>query len=370
MHLEMPVSVWDEDQCVKMHAADLARLGTKALLVTGRHSAKACGALDDVTDALSQHRIAWTLFNEIEENPSVETILSAREKGLADGADFVIGIGGGSAMDAAKAIALLMRHPEEDGAALYDSESPSDALPVAAVPTTCGTGSEVTPVAVLTRHDKETKQSISHRIFPALALIDGRYLESAPLSLIRNTAVDAIAHLFESAVNAKSTPLSRMFVDAGLRTWALSLPVLRGVKQPDAEDFMHMMRASAMAGMAIAHTATTLPHGLSYPLTHKLGVPHGKATAYFTAGYLAFASEEDRNYLLRTAGFRSLADFRAVYHKACGEVDADSAKLCEVLDGAVEETGSNPVKLGLAAFPVTKEQLREMAYYERNHPLD
>lgn len=366
----IPVRVFEETDAVSRHAEDLAALGRKALIVTGRSSAFRNGAYDDVAAALESRHCPHVLFNEVEENPSVETVMKARDLGLKEGVDFVIGIGGGSPLDAAKAIALMIRHGGRDSTYLYHPDGDSSALPVAAVPTTCGTGSEVTAVSVLTDTAKGIKKSIPHKLFPKLALIDGRYLQAAPMSVLANTAFDALTHLIESFLNSTATPYSRMFVDAGLRTWALSLPVLRGVKQPDAEDFMHMMRASAMAGMAIAHTATTLPHGLSYPLTHKLGVPHGKATAYFTAGYLAFASEEDRNYLLRTAGFRSLADFRAVYHKACGEVDADSAKLCEVLDGAVEETGSNPVKLGLAAFPVTKEQLREMAYYERNHPLD
>lgn len=360
MHLEMPVSVWDEDQCVKMHAADLARLGTKALLVTGRHSAKACGALDDVTDALSQHRISWTLFNEIEENPSVETILSAREKGLADGADFVIGIGGGSAMDAAKAIALLMRHPEEDGAALYDSESPSDALPVAAVPTTCGTGSEVTPVAVLTRHDKETKQSISHRIFPALALIDGRYLESAPLSLIRNTAVDAIAHLFESAVNAKSTPLSRMFVDAGLREWAKNRAFLVSGDH-ELASWSGLMRASAMAGMAIAQTGTSLPHGFSYPITYRIHMAHGRACGYFEAGYLREASAGLRDELLTLAGFRSLDDWQSFYRTVCGPDPLPD----EELEHAVDVLAGNPAKLAAAPFAVDRETLHRIAFFGR-----
>ena len=128
-----------------------------------------------------------------------------------------------------------------------------------------------------------------------------------------------------------------------------------------------MMRASMMAGMAIAHTATTLPHGLSYPVTIRLRVPHGKATAYFTAGYLTEASAADREYILSTAGFASIDDFRAVFHEACGEINAEEEKIREVLNDAVEELGSNPVKLGLAPFNPDKEMLRRIAFYELDH---
>ena len=160
-----------------------------------------------------------------------------------------------------------------------------------------------------------------------------------------------------------------MCVDAGLRMWARSLPVLRKEKTPDAADFSNMMLASTMAGMAIAHTATTLPHGLSYAVTTHLNVPHGKATAYFTAGYLCEASSEDRTYLLKTAGFASIEDFRTVYCAACGTIDAPETELRKVLEAAVEELSGNPVKMALAPFPVDREVLERIAFYELSHGM-
>ena len=124
-----------------------------------------------------------------------------------------------------------------------------------------------------------------------------------------------------------------------------------------------------MAGMSIAHTSTTLPHGLSYPLTYKLGVPHGKATAYFTAGYLDEAPAERREYLLHTAGFSSLEDFRSVFRRTCGPVEVEEAALISVLNDAVAETASNPVKMALAAFKVDKAVLERIAFYELSDPL-
>ncbi len=363
----MPVRVFEENDVVVHHAADLAALGSKALIVTGRHSAEKNGSLRDVEAALDSVGRGYAVFNEIEENPSVATVMKARDFGLAEGADFVIGVGGGSPMDASKAIALMMKHSDRGESYLYTPDGPSDTLPLAAVPTTCGTGSEVTAASVLTRTELQTKGSIPHRIFPDIALIDGKYLRTASKSVLANTAFDALTHLYESWLNVKATPMSRMCVDAGLREWAKSLDVIRGLREADDTDRFNMMRASAMAGMSIAQTATTLPHGLSYSVTVRLGVPHGKATSYFTAGYLAEASEEDRDYLLHTAGFRDLEDFRAVNAAACGRIDAPEAELRTILEGAVDDLCANPKKMALAPFSPDREMLRRIAFYEISH---
>ena len=150
MNFYMPVKVYSEENCVLNHAAELAALGTRALIVTGRSSARRCGAFDDVTAALEKYGISWVEFAEVEENPSVETIMRARKVGCKVEADFVIGIGGGSPMDAAKAIALMMQHPDKDWEYMYDKEAETSTVPIAEIPTTAGTGSEVTAVSVLT----------------------------------------------------------------------------------------------------------------------------------------------------------------------------------------------------------------------------
>ena len=363
----MPVRVFEEENAVLNHAEDLKKFGSRAMIVTGRHSAARNGALQDVTDALKKIGTDYVLFNEVEENPSIETVMKARDLALEFKAGYMIGIGGGSPLDAAKAIALMTKKADKDISYLYSPDGDSSALPVVAVPTTCGTGSEVTAVSVLTNTPKGIKKSIPHKLFPELALIDGKYLKAAPFSVLANTAFDALTHLIESELNTKRTAYSHMCTEAGLKTWALSLPVLRSEKDADDTDRMNMMRASMMGGMAIAHTGTTLPHGLSYPLTHNLHVPHGKATAYFTAGYLSETPAKTASWLLETAGFRDLADFRKVYKKACGTLDVPQDQLLEVLNGAVEELMSTPSKIALAPIPADREVIRRIAFYEEEH---
>ena len=156
MKLYMPTKVYNEKGCVRQHSQELAELGTKALLVTGKHSSRVNGSLQDVEDALNREQVPYVIFDGIEENPSVETVMRATALGLSEKVDFVIGIGGGSPMDASKAIALMIANPEKKADFLYETDAAvkqaaNKALTVAAVPTTAGTGSEVTPYAILTR---------------------------------------------------------------------------------------------------------------------------------------------------------------------------------------------------------------------------
>ncbi len=358
----MPTRVFFGRNVIAGHSKDLKKFGTKALIVTGKHSAKACGVYQDLCDALDKEKIGHVWFHEVEENPRVSTIMKARDFGLKEGADFVIGAGGGSPMDASKAIALMMKHEAEGKEYLYTAGCDNSTLPVVCVPTTCGTGSEVTAVSVLTNEEKQLKKSIPFKIFPDLALIDGKYLRYASAQVLGNTAFDALSHLYESWLNTSATPLSRMIAEDGMRQWKECLPCLLGEKEIAEEDYDNMMRAAMLGGMAIAHTGTSLPHGLSYALTYNLNVAHGKAVCYFMAGYLRQAKKEDARYLLHLAGFSSLQDFRNKYQKCCGPLQIDKDTLIPVLERTCAEIGADPVKCQKAPFPADEETIRAIAF--------
>jgi alcohol dehydrogenase len=361
MKYYMPVKVFDEKDCVWAHAKDISALGKRALIVTGKHSAFKNGSFDDVTGVLKQESIEYQVFSDVEENPSTDTVFAAGKRFADEGIDFVIGIGGGSPMDAAKAIALVLKHPEADLDYLYDKTKDPSALPVVCVPTTCGTGSEVTGVSVLTRHDKKTKISMVHRVYPALALVDGKYLKSAPHTLVVNSAVDALSHLYESVLNSKADDYVRMTAEAGLKMWARIKPVLTGDKEADEEDRAILMRASAFAGMSIAGSGTSLPHALSYILTYDLGLEHGRAVGYFLPGFMAAAPADERNELLRLSGFDGLDDFTLFISKVFGDQDIpedELKKTCEAVAG-------NPAKMKSASFEVDEDILRRIVFGSR-----
>ena len=354
MKFYMPTRVWQEPDCIARHAGEIAALGCSALLVTGRNSARINGAFEDVVAALTSHGIRYTLFDQVEENPSVETVMAAREAGLAAGADFVIGIGGGSPLDAAKAIALMMAHPDKDWQYLYE-KADSTALPVVAVPTTCGTGSEVTGVAVLTRHDLGTKVSMTHKVFPALALVDGKYLRSAPHQLLVHTAVDALAHLIESVINTNADAYSDMTAFTGLQGWRGCLPFLQGKAELTAEATQQLMHISSLAGMSIAQTGTSIPHALSYILTTQGGIPHGAAVGIFQANFLQFAEVSRRDAVLRAAGFTDVDALRETLHVLL-HVQADQA----LLERSAESVLRNPTKLKTCPYPVDEQIMRQI----------
>ncbi len=329
MQIYMPTNVYSETHCVKNHSKDLAALGTSALVVTGKHSSRVNGSLEDVQNALESEDISCTIFDKIEENPSIETVMEARELGIQQKVDFVIGIGGGSPMDAAKAIAMMIANPVERESVLYEKRK-LPALPVAEVPTTAGTGSEVTPYAILTIHARRTKQSISHKIYPSLALIDSRYLKTASLDTLIDTAVDALAHLIESYLNTNANSYNRMYSEKGLSLFSEIKEALvqcrRAGKEPvltlSDHVFEHLMQIAATAGMAITHTGTSLPHGLSYPITYEMKVSHGKAVGIFLPGFLTYyENKEDVQFVLKQIGFQTVEDFTAYLDELLGTVE-------------------------------------------------
>ncbi len=354
MKYYMPVRVYDEAQCVSKHKEEIASYGNKALIVTGRSSAEKCGALGDILSALKEYGKEYAVYNRIEENPSVETIMDASAYGIAEKADFVIGIGGGSPLDAAKAIAFMIYRNSDNPDDLYDASLPADALDVIAVPTTCGTGSEVTGVSVLTVHAKNTKISIPHKIFPKLALIDGKYLMSAPHSMIVNTAVDAFAHMSESYLSKKADVYSQSAALTGMKLWAEVKDVLAEEREADAEDYAKLMRASTFGGIAIAQTGTSIPHALSYILTYDQKIPHGKAAGYFLGRFISFAKEEDQKAILKASGFASADELNAFLNQLFGEYTVPQ----ETLQRAYDTVSANETRMHGSRVDMDKEKLR------------
>ena len=257
-------------------------------------------------------------------------------------------------MDAAKAIALMLYHKEKGAEFLYQNGD-DEALPVVEVPTTCGTGSEVTPYAILTIHAKRTKSSLPHRIYPAYALADGKYLLEAGRGILVNTAVDALGHFIESYINANATDYSHMLCEYGMKIWSSTKSVLIGAERT-VEDCDRLLLASTIAGMAITHTGTALPHGLSYYLTYENHVPHGRAVGYFLPGYVAAADAAMRRKVLELIGFPDQAYFAAFIHRLLGPMQAEP----ELITRAVEGILANEAKLKNVPFSVTEDILNSI----------
>ena len=279
----MPVKLVTGAGCVRSSAKELAKLGNICLIVTGRTSAKASGALQDVIDTLDRNGQTWLLFDEIGQNPKLTDCMTAAEKAIAAGTDFILGIGGGSALDAAKCIAVLAANPGMTQEQLYAFDWANAPLKTAAVGTTAGTGSEVTKVSVITTPDGRKKSFHHESIFPALALGDPTYTMSLPPMVTRATMVDVLAHCAESFFSRSANHIARCYAVEGIR---LLLPVFRMMAETGCEDLSYDTRealycASIYGGLAINVTGTCFPHTMGYLLTESFGIPHGTACAVF-----------------------------------------------------------------------------------------
>ncbi|MZL69852.1 iron-containing alcohol dehydrogenase [Bittarella massiliensis] len=300
----MPVQVYFESGCVLLHSQQLASLGDRALLVTGRSGAAKSGALEDVCTALKMHRVEWEAFSQVGENPLVSTCKRAGEAARAFGADFVVGIGGGSAMDAAKAASIFAANPQLDESALYDREWQTPALPVVCVPTTAGTSSELDQTAVLTIDEIGRKQSVGREdTFPRLALIDPKYTYSLPYRQTVSTAVDAFCHGVESYFAQNADGVSRMFALRGIEllyeglcrladAWEDSARGAAVEVQPQLRD--QISEGCLCAGFSLNRCGTCFPHRLGYLLTERYGIPHGTASGAFLPAFIQRAKSCSR----------------------------------------------------------------------------
>lgn len=285
---EMPTKLFFGRDCIAQSGAALARLGKKALLVTGRHSAKVNGSQQAVVDVLEALHISWVVFDEVESNPSIETVRRAAAIGRAEQVEFVVAIGGGSPMDAGKVIALLCTN-ELDDTQLFNGPY-NKALPIVAVPTTAGTGSEVTKAAILTNPHAGTKQSVADPlIFPTLSFADPAFTLGVSESVTVDTAIDALSHAVEGYMARTATPVSDVWAEEAMRFLGSQLPALGGPLTYDARE--DLMYGSTLAGIVIAQTGTTLIHGMGYQLTYYKGLTHGRANGILFPQYMKYMSE-------------------------------------------------------------------------------
>lgn len=290
--LFMPTRVMMGKGCIKENASLFSEFGKKAMIVTGKTSAQKSGALTDVADALKSQAISYEVFDEVENNPSVDTCYIGGQKAKDFGAEFVIAIGGGSPMDAAKAIAA---YAANDMAAMdiYGTIK-NKPLPLLSVPLTAGTGSEVTPYSVLTVKEIENKKSFSHpESFSKIAFLDPTYLESLPRAVLLDTTADALSHALESMLCKRTSDVSNVYAEAALRHLGKLIPNVISGKP----DFEKLLFASSLAGMAIAHTGTVVVHSMGYLLTYHKNVPHGRANALLLPGFLKLCAKHVPNRL-------------------------------------------------------------------------
>ncbi len=319
--LYMPTKVFYGKDCVKEQASEFSTFGSKALIVTGKSSGVKSGALKDVTDILISLSIDYWVFDKVENNPSLETVKEGSIIAKANQVTLIIAIGGGSPIDAAKAIAALSTNNIEPIELLTTSiKAPS--LPIIAIPTTAGTGSEVTPYSILTAKQFNTKKNFySPYSFPTITFLDYQYTCSLPKSVTIDTAFDAFSHLLESYLSVNNTQQSAIYAIEGLKAFSNCLHAIDDRNFTD-EIRDQLLYASYMGGLAITLTGTTIIHAMGYSLTYYKALSHGHANTLFIGEYLRFNNQvvkEKIDNVLRILKFSSVTELETYFLKHVGE---------------------------------------------------
>lgn len=289
----MPVKIVSGKNCLKKNINLLAKMGKRCLIVTGGSSAKLCGALADAENALKESGIEYEIFDGITQNPYTADCHRAGGQARSFGADFIFGIGGGSPLDASKAVAIYAANEDLSPADIYSGKYKNKPIPVALIGTTAGTGSELTGVAVLTDSDTNMKKSISgENCYAAVSFCDYTYTMSVPYSVTISTCLDAFAHAVESYLATTSDDMSDLYCEKVFAMFGNILADFYNHKKlPDENTRETLYIASLFAGLAINITGTCFPHAVGYVLTEDFNIPHGRACAAFLSDFIDFCAD-------------------------------------------------------------------------------
>lgn len=252
------------------------------------------------------------VVDDVKPNPDVTDIQRQADRLRQDLPEAVLAIGGGSTIDTAKAIARVLGQSHEASlAAMLQGDVPADlqaALPITAVPSTAGTGAEVTPFGTVWDHNSGKKHSlVGEDLYPRLAMLDPEITLGMPAEVTIGSGLDAISHALESTWNHNASPVTLGLAAQSLQ---LSLQALPDVKANpgDVDARAQMLQASTLAGMAISQSRTALAHSMSYPITAGLDLPHGFACSFTLPALLTFNAVEDDGRLASLARTLGMSD--------------------------------------------------------------
>ena len=273
--------------------SEVAKYGNKALIVTGRGSTKKSGLLDKTVNLLKEANVQYEIFDKVEQNPLTTTVYEGVEVIKETGCDVVLGLGGGSIMDAAKSIAFAAKNPGDISEYIFGIKQGNEALPIILVPTTCGTGSEGNCFSVLTNPETKDKKSLRTNLIIAKAsIIDSDLMTTMPKSILASVGFDALAHNMEAYVSKIGQPLTDMKALYGIKLLAENL--IKAYNDPtDLEAWEKVTLASTLGGMVIGVAGVAAPHGLEHPASGLCDIVHGKGLAALTPIIIEESWEND-----------------------------------------------------------------------------
>jgi len=292
----MPPFVFNTTRSIQFGAGSLSRIGELALSTMGRRvflatdaGMVATGIVDQALAHLKAAGVEVTLFADVKADPPEAVIQAAADMARSARVDGVIGLGGGSSLDVAKLVALLAVGKEELKSVYGVGNAKGPRLPLILVPTTSGTGSEVTPISIVTTGTSEKMGVVSPVLLPDIALLDPELTYGLPAHVTAATGIDAMVHAIEAyaSSSANNNPLSRTLATQALELMGPAL--LKAVQNgTDADARADMLLGSMLAGQAFANSPVAAVHALAYPLGGHFHIPHGLSNALVLPHVLRF----------------------------------------------------------------------------------
>lgn len=304
--------------------------GRKALIVTGKHVVKST-MMQTLKDTLDDINIEYSIFDGITGEPTDCMIEEGIQLYSDNNCDFLIGIGGGSPLDSAKAIGAMITNP--GSIADYNGkEIPNKIPPVVAIPTTAGTGSEVTKFTIITDSKKDIKMLLKgDYLLPELAIVDYEFGLSAPKSITAATGLDALTHAVEAYTSKKASVMTDTLAISAVKRIVKYLPIVYqdGSNEKAREE---MAIAALEAGICINNSSVTLVHGMSRPIGALFHVPHGMSNAMLLTKCMAFAAEKVTDRLAILARETKVATSEESDEVAADKFIKQLDEICKICD--------------------------------------
>lgn len=325
---------------------------TKVMLVTD-DTMMSIGTAERIAGRLKEAGLPVEIFSGVEPEPSVETVDLAAAKLREAGCDLVVGLGGGSSMDVAKAVSVLATNEGSAGSYQGLGLVKKPGIPKIMIPTTAGTGSEVTFTAVLIRRSDGVKGGInSNYLYPECSLLDPELTVSMPRKITAETGMDALAHALEAYTSRQASPFSDMMAEAAIARIGRYLRVA-AMRGSDMEARSEMMLAALFGGVALANAGVTACHSMAYPLGAVFGVGHGLSNALLLPYVARFNAMSAPDRFARAAELMGVPSYsEGLFDRAMGCADA--------LDELVEDLGL-PSSLRQLEVGITQENFEDMA---------
>jgi len=345
---------------------ETSKLGKKCLLVSGRSFARRSGYLDAIERNLSASGLMITIFNEVEPNPSIETLYGGATAAKKGECDVVVAFGGGSAIDAAKGIAFLASGDVKLEESFAPNEVLRPILPIVAIPTTCGTGSEATRYSVITDVTARKKRTLfGLPLLPKLALLDPAFLDNLSKQMVAYTGFDALSHSFEALLSKSSNRISDILAIESITTICQNLVDAHGGSLESREQVLF---GSLLGGMAINTTGTVIVHGMGYYLTNYHGIHHGLANSVLLLHVLRFEGDHVRDKLQRIIVNLGLRDIPSLFDSVESLADkvgiprslADLGIKATELDLMVSDAMSYARNIDNNPVKVSNEEMKEI----------